>query len=298
MEEVKLKRGFTFQKGQALLVALLIMTVGLTVALAVIARSVTSIKISTQEESSQKAFEAAEAGLETFLLNPSQVTPYSLSLPGGANFTVISTSQGGNFFPFPDIVNQDETQTLWLVAHNSDTTLCAPSGCTSPPSGVTGDGRYISPSLDICWTGVGGTPAMEIIIIYQNLGGSQSYGLARGAYDPDPGSRPGPPNNFDMPETAGGYCGGGFQYRQTIEFSSFFATANRRVVALRLRPIYNDSQIAAQGSTNLPPQGDAVESTGTAGSPTNVRKLTVTRAYPSWPPIFDYVLFSGQNLVK
>ena len=49
--------------GQALIIILLVMAVGLTMGLAVVSRSVTDIRISQQEEESARAFSAAEAGI-------------------------------------------------------------------------------------------------------------------------------------------------------------------------------------------------------------------------------------------
>src|SRR3990167_6486206 len=53
--------------GQGLLVIVVIMVVGLTVGLAVASRSITNIRTSTEEENSQRAFSAAEAGIEKVL---------------------------------------------------------------------------------------------------------------------------------------------------------------------------------------------------------------------------------------
>ena len=54
--------------GQALLVILLSMTVILTVVLSVVSRTVTDITITTYQEDAQRAFDAAEAGIEDALL--------------------------------------------------------------------------------------------------------------------------------------------------------------------------------------------------------------------------------------
>src|SRR3989344_2066165 len=55
------------QKGQVLLIVVLVMIVALTVGLSLISRSVTNLRTSTEEAESQKALAAAEAGVEQAL---------------------------------------------------------------------------------------------------------------------------------------------------------------------------------------------------------------------------------------
>lgn len=307
MEIVKEKRVSNFQSGQILLITLLIMVVGLTISLAVIARSVTSIKISTQEEESQRAFYAAEAGLEEALL-PGAALPAGEVSVGNASYIIKEVLGPPDQFAFPDLVKKDETQSVWLVKHNGDGTLCDPTGCTSPPSG---DGRYpVGKPIDVCWdkpVGSSTVPAMEITIIHQRTIGSKEYGVARGVYDSEDLRRNS--NKFwDVTSDIGSNCDS-LTYKREIDFSTFnlpgynYANPDNstvRVVALRLRPLYNDAKVAVAVtsgySATIPPQGNEIESLGKSG--TAQRKLKVFRAYSSFPPIFDYVLFSGKPLSK
>ena len=302
MKIVKGKLVFNFQSGQVLLITLLIMVVGLTVGLAVIARSVTSVKISTQEEESQRAFYAAEAGLEELLL-PGASIPTGPVMVGDASYTLIvggGTEPGGQKFTFKNLIEQDETQPVWLVGHDVNGEILA--------VGVAGEltSRYpIGQPIDICWSNPdsGDTPAMEITIIHQRTIGSKEYGVARGAYDPEGSRRYS--NKFSNITPAPVPNCSDYQYSQRISFATFNlpgynpgnpSNSTVRVVALRLRPIYNDAKVAVVGSSPLPPQGKEIESLGQAG--TAQRKLKVFRAYPSFPSVFDYVLFSGTPLSK
>lgn len=296
MEIVKEKTVSNLQSGQILLITLLVMVVGLTMALAVIARSVTSIKVSTQEEESQRAFYAAEAGLEEALL-PGATLSLGVEIGiGDASYILAIPPPTPGKFVFPDLVKKDETQSVWLVGHDINGEILAPRASGEETS------RYpIDKPIDVCWEGpgTGSVPAMEITIIHQKTTGSNPpYGVARGAYDPDSGRRG--QNHFsDVTDADGSNCGD-FDYSQTINFSSFFSINNERVVALRLRPIYNDARVAVAVTSGytaaVPPQGNEIESLGKAG--TAQRKLKVFRAYSSFPPIFDYVLFSGKPLGK
>lgn len=279
------------------MIVLLIMVVGLTVGLAVIARSVTSIKISTEEEDSQKAFYAAEAGLEELLL-PGDPRSASGNFDGASYTATIAKGDiEDNSFKFHDeTIPKDDTRALWLAEHSND-------GTSIPlPMGPDSDDYDITKPVDICWSNPGGEmPAIEVIVLWQYIssGGNRGrYGVARGAYDPNDG-RIGD-NKFDLV----GACAANSNYQYGININlatSFSLNGNtQRIVALRLRPVYNGAKIFVKGNGDaLPSQERKIESLGTAGSGNTVqRKLKVTRSYPTLPPIFDFVLFSGQNLEK
>jgi len=55
------------QKGQALLIVVLVMVVALTVGLSIASKTIISLRTSTEEANSQKALAAAEAGIEQAL---------------------------------------------------------------------------------------------------------------------------------------------------------------------------------------------------------------------------------------
>lgn len=269
------------ESGQALLIVILILVIGLTIGLAVVSRSVTNLKISTQSEESQRAFSAAEAGLEAALIGG--------ALEGGfpdigATYNVTVVPAAGERFVFPQTTKKGETENLWLVDHDSN---------GNPLVDVA---YYTAGTINVCWDKPAGTttiPAMEVSVIYKD---GTTFKVWRGAYDPDPGSRPQPqPNNFDIKvDKAGGYCGGGFTYRKTITLPSGIR------IAIRLKPYYADAQIAAQGTggagANLPSQGKEITSTGTAG--TTTRRVRIFQNFPALPTIFDYAVFSGTGLSK
>lgn len=87
--------------------------------------------------------------------------------------------------------------------------------------------------------------------------------------------------------------GGPGYFRQ----KTLFVGANALV---RIRPIYNQAVIRVEGSDSdnlLPVQTYAIDSQ--AQSPTLESKaIQVSRTIPATPSIFDYVLFSGANIIK
>jgi len=77
-----------YQRGQVLLIVVLVMVIALTVGLSVISRSVTTLRTTKESESSQRAFSAAEAGVAK-LLNSNNTSISSTTLSNGSSFTEI-----------------------------------------------------------------------------------------------------------------------------------------------------------------------------------------------------------------
>lgn len=257
-----------YQKGQIVLIVLLIMVVGLTMGLAVISRSVTNIKMSTQTEQSQRAFSAAEAGIEEFL-RAGTIGTYPI---GGASFTVSKSGVGGGIDPYViKDVARDDTQTIWLAAHNADGTINEISGW------------YNETTINLCWDG---NAALEAILLYK---GGGVYKVSRYAVDPNDGRRGS--NQFDPPDDGGGCAD--LSKKKTISLPALTVR-----IALRLRPIYSGDSLGVEPVIPgvLPSQGDLIESLGQSAETS--RKVQVFQSYPVLPPIFDYVLFSGQSLTK
>lgn len=291
------KKNRFHESGQALLIILLVMTVGLTIGLASVSRSSTDIKISTQMEDSSRAFVAAEAGIEAALkgeagaancANPP--TNYTAIGSSSSSYCFNSAAAGGGTQFRVNNVSVGDTYTIWLVEHNADGTL-------NPTDYYNSSTKKIK----ICWEkniSTNSDPALEITLIYQTISGG-SYQVFRGSYDPN--NIRAASNHFINQATATD-CGLGFGYG--IEFNYSTVSPFFKTFALRLRPFYSTANIGVQAVnpiaggtiTGLPTQGLNITSTGTSGEST--RKVTVTRTYPVLPAIFDYVLFSGGSLTK
>ena len=284
------------QRGQALLIVVLVMAVALTIGLAVVSRSITDIKISRQEEESARVFSVAEAGIEEALKLGSGTSGTIGEGEALIGYTVSETGQGGGTeFVFPAI-NAGDTQTVWLVEHDNDGNL-------------TETGRYTGNTIDLYWGNEGQaadqatTPALEATVIYKD---GSNYKIKRGAYDPYDGvdsSRNA--NGFDDADSAGGYSVGvkTFQFRKT----GFTLPALPLIpYALRLKLIYNNDQSQilgvadnnADGAQNFPSQGKCYESTASLSTSGITRKVQQCQFHKTPPGIFDYVLFSEGGLTK
>jgi hypothetical protein len=267
--------------GQALLIIVLVMAVGLTIGLAIISRSITDIKISQQEEESARAFSAAEAGLEQALLS-GEGGDFS-----GEGFTasVIKTAQGGGTtFDFGSgKFEKGEIQTVWLIEHTDEGDL----GGSSFPANET---------ITVCWgDDSDDKTAVEVTLLYQDGG---EFKIARGAYDADTGRG----NNFDEADHIGGdNCGLGLAFAEDIDLGADLSIPlGATLYALRAKILYNDNAepLAVSSSSDFPSQGDCFESVATITEPDITRRLQQCQFYKAPPGIFDYVLFSKTNLTK
>lgn len=274
--------------GQALLIVVLIMAVALTIGLAVVSRSITDIKISRQEEESSRVFSVAEAGIEESL-KAGAATSVTI---GTITASVTETAQGGGTeFVFPQAIEAGDTQTVWLVEHDSDGNL-------------TETGRYTGNTIDLYWgnenqnPGQLTAPALEVSVIYKE---GSVYKIIRGAFDPYTGTDANRnANSFDDADI-GNYPIGG----KTFRFRKLgFTLPGGTPYAARLRLIYNDqAQILgiadnnADGVQNFPSQGKCYESTASLSTSGITRKVQQCQFHKAPPGIFDYVLFSEGDLV-
>jgi len=285
-----------FEYGQVILIVLLVMAVGVTIGLSVANRAVTDVKLSTQVEESNRAFSAAETGIEEVLRQELASVPETFGNTvqtdtHTAKYDVKLSPLGTTIdvFAFPDYIADGDYQTVWLVNQLS-----------TGPDVV--NRVYNADSIEICFSAEDATvPAIEVAFFAQDGGVLK---IARNFYDPETRG-----NNFtSVADTSGGYCttteGTSYQYRVSIaDLKSFDPTINMTInyipVALRFRPIYSGAYIAVspQGGESLPEQGKNIVSTGSTDSGVT-RKWSVEQHYPAPQDIFDYAVWSGGDLTK
>lgn len=299
------------QKGQALLIILLLMAVVLTVVLSVSSQSITEITISEHEEYSARALSAAEAGVEETLISGSG-SGGSISLENDATYTttVNLISPSGGEFVYPEGIKSGESVTFWLVSHDANGDLI----CTGEPC-FQGD------EMKFCW-GSGGVPAsaLELLFFYDDDTTNKNWeppsldfenvGVKRLAYDPVPGTRT-PSNNFTQSEFSCTISGVSFEYSTpTIDLSSTFlpdcdpsaAAGAGCLLMVRARLFYNEDHeqligISTPSFVNaMPAQGASIDSTGSFSDAT--RRISVYRSYPAPPDVFDSAVFSYGSIEK
>lgn len=232
--------------GQVALVALLVMTVLLTVGLAAATRSITDIRISTETEESARAFSAAEAGIEDALRQDlSTWTPPPGGITVGDLTADVSVKISKSFETARD---KDEVAQVNL------------------------DG-YGGTQLLIAWADAG----LELALIYND----GSYKVARWFL------REGIP------------CGQGSTAVAAMPYLIDLPVGSP--LALRVRPLCAGATVTVSGvgaGNDLPEQSYIVRSEVTDPETGQTRVVEVTKSLPALPAIFDYVLFSGGDLVK
>lgn len=247
-----------YQQGQAVLIVLLVAAVALGFGLSIISRSTTDVKISEQEDQASRAFNAAEAGIEAGL-NDLTIGTYSLPVPGfTGQYSVAS-------------VNALET----TVSENDIATVALGDGVQH-----TLTIEWVKPGEDpgTCSGASGGAPASLLITVINNLNEITREGW--NACNPL-----NPENGFTYATVAGD------DYLKEIEL-----TVAANVDLVRIRPIYNQASIRVTGD-DLPVQAYAIDSRAQSLT-LESKAIQVSRTVPATPAIFDYVLFSGTNIVK
>lgn len=261
------------QRGQALIVVVLIIVVTLTVGLSVALRTTTNLRISSENESSERAFSAAEAGIEQALVTGSSISETSL-----ANNTTYETSvsnlSGGSFnLNNGSQVLKDEPVDLWLSIY--------PSYASSWSGNMTINWGDASDTCSPVESG-NSQAALEVTVISGTVGNPtvSSYHL-------DPCASRSSNNNFEYVSTPGATIDGrAYARSKTIPVSSGLIA--------RIIPLYAGTFVGVQKGaldSDFPSQGTIITSTGTSDSAT--RKIVSFRAHPKLPTeLFPFVFFS------
>ncbi|MDO8460957.1 MAG: PilX N-terminal domain-containing pilus assembly protein [bacterium] len=286
------------ERGQALLIVVLVMVVVLTVGLSVASRSIVNLRLSSEDQQSQRAFSAAEAGIDIAL--KTGVAPSPVQLGNNAEIKEVRVNPiSGNSFLLNggNPVIKDEGIDVWLVAHNEDNEKTINYLNPPDPDFFT---LYWGNSSDGC-----SNAALEVIVV---SGSSASSATAK-RYAYDPCSQRQDSNKFSLANSG----------QKSIEGKTFFyntnVTGNDRIpritdgLVVRVIPLYSSTPMAlfmcnpgqgqeSQNCTPLPLQGKQIESTGVSGETT--RKISLFQGYPSLSSeFFNHILFcakgSGSN---
>ncbi len=263
------------QRGQTLLVIVLVMVVALTVSLSIAARMVTTLRVSSEEANSEKAFQAAESGVDYVLKSGQQIT----TAQDLGNHAVIASATYSDLRNISQyiirngvIVAQDDGIDVWLSDYSPQKSLIY----NNPWSG--GLTVYWSLPSDNC----GATPPQAAALSLILISGSKTAPTIH-RYAVDPCSRL---NGFS-PAGAGTTIG-------TVVFkNSYHIGGITNGLLLRIIPLYSGTILGIKldaGSANFPSQGKIITSRGSSG--TTTRQISYFQGYDSVPSEFFYSLFS------
>ena len=264
-----------YQKGQILLIVVLVMTIALTIGLSLATRTITDIRTTTEEDNSQRAFSAAEAGIEKAFQEDTGSTG---DFVNNTSFESSVTQITGSEFLLNNgsVILKDDAVDVWLSTY---------PGYTDSWSGdIT---IYWGLSGDVCNTNeaVNTRAALDIILI----SGTRANPHAA-HYPVDPCNARATTNNFESITSGGGtVLEKQFPFQKTITVSSG--------LLLRIVPLYASTSIGVSGCasggtcTDFPAQGRVITSVGT--SDTTQRKLIGFQNNPKIPiQLFPFIIFS------
>jgi len=253
------------QKGQVALIVLIISAISLTIGLALSERVRTGVNVSKDDEMLQRAFNAAESGIEDYVARGNPGT-YNA---GDATANVVVAGTGGPIVEFGELVTADNYAYFWLAEHNANGSI------------NTTNNYYSDSNLTICYDNF--SPGGFMVYYFYYSGGT--YNVYRRAYNLNGSNQA--INNGQTVSTSGTACAG-YANRMLFDFSSY----NPVPVLLVIKPIGGDSNFAVSGSAAFPSQGDSISSTGTSGE-TN----TTIRARKRWDPSM-YMFFMLEGIVS
>lgn len=247
------------------------MVIILTVGLSVVSRSITSLRITKETETSQRAFSAAEAGIEKIINSSSQ--SLSGQLENNASYsTTVATLQGASFLiNNGNPVAKGDGADVWL-SHYPD--------YSSPLTGqIT---IYWGQLPEVCSSdpSLNTQAALEIVTITGSVASPVTT-----HYAIDPCNDRASLNNFSTSVQGGSTING-------VSFAHSYQISVTDGLLMRIVPLYASTVLGISGNgVNLPSQGQVISSTGTAG--TTTRKITVFKGYPKLPvEFFPSILFS------
>ncbi|MDP2638276.1 MAG: hypothetical protein Q8P26_04410 [Candidatus Levybacteria bacterium] len=287
-----------YQKGQILLIVILVVIVTSTIGLSLASRSITSIRTSTEEADSQRALAAAEAGIERAIQGSTLSTGVAIlngNLSNNADYRVdvegIQDSSflinGGNAIP------RDEGADLWFADHDEEGNIDNSSAMS--PKFVH---LYWSSPSEICGTSTA-PAALQVVVITRSPSSLNNIKSYRYVFDNCLSRRA--ENYFKEADsgnfTVAGISGVTFGVRTPEDGANKDLSSVGDIVLMRVIPLYKDAVIgvsacnrAGNNCTSLPSQGYAISSTGESGAAS--RKLTVFKGYPQiYLPYLSYGLF-------
>lgn len=272
------------QKGQAVLIVLLSLSVVLIIVLYIMSRSITDISLSSKDEDSMRAFSAAEAGIERALVIGSDIETTQL---GNASFSasVTNLGSGQNVMVYPNSLKSGEIAAFWFAR----------------PSETTFTGRYAK----VCWgSSASEPPAIEVTIYYKSS--ANVYKVARVALDPDPTSARISTNYFTLATTSTCLINGeSFNYQSSINMNTLGIVSNDVLQFMTVKPLYNtnishkigiDVSNGLNSGSLLPSQGVKINSDGTFGG--SNRSIEVYQLHPVAPSILLNSLYSSSGITK
>lgn len=294
------------QKGQVVLILILVMSVALAIGLSVVQRSISDISTSTKIEESSRAFSAAEAAIEKVL---------SGGVPPVINFSENnSTASATNYdLPAPPAIGDRQMpfecppgDTSFAKESVAQVWLADPNSSTNPPA------EYYNPplserALDVYWglKGSDDKAALEVILVYWD---GAKYATRKWYLDQADVVRSGNTGftavdcTVNIPQLPNYQCN--YTLGGSADPDGSLPASPSILMLIRARLLYNATSqpfaVQAVGTCGqdcwLPTQAKIIVSKGTSGQTRRIIQLCqVPKVVPSY---FDYAIFSEDEIAK
>jgi type II secretory pathway pseudopilin PulG len=289
-------------RGQALVVVLLILGVIATVGLSVASRSVTEVRVSTTQEESARALEAAEVGLEKYL--------GGLPTPAPGTKVAVPNINAGYYIPSETTLGDSNSYKVPYPLIEGDVATIDMPGCQA-----SGECTH----LKVCWGSDNPAQNRKIEVAYYYVlggGGAGNQGrvaVRRIGFDPA-GDWSGFVTGNSIKTDKKCATDTTFNYEVEMKLSDEkdvqpenldlalgpFPGGNK-LLFVRIRMLGNGAtaeSLALQitGSANIPRQGGEVVAVGEAGE--SVQKIRAKVFLWDLPSMFDSAVFSGTSLTS
>lgn len=266
------------ERGQAVLIVLLSLSVVLVVVMFILSRSITDISLSSKEEDSMRAFSAAEAGIERVLVTGSATGSMNI---GDATFdaSVSDFASATSSVVYPISLKSGEIATFWFTRPGDPTV-------------------FSGNQMKLCWADDNATdnPVIELTVYYKTSLGV--YEVLRNMFDPQGVART---QNSVTPSANCTVGSDTFEYYSNIDFTTLGLSAGDSLQFATAKILYNTTTahkigIDVTGHGLLPSQGAKILSDGQFGDAN--RRVEVYQLYPVAPPIFANAIYSASGIIK
>lgn len=264
-----MKNKLNNSNGQVLLFVIVSMTLAMAIGVTIASRTLSSLSRTTRSDSSNKALAAAESGAEIFL---------------SKDFSELSTYVGNNtpsveeFYDEVSGVNTQAEVTVEEFTSNTSSGTYDFTLNTGYIKEITFKDSGYSGNVTFCWNN--NNSAMSYLIY--NSSGIREKGLVVPSGNSSLGV-----SNEKSSNSNGSYPGG-----------CYTVNINSGDYGLRLRTLYNDSNVAVQNASSLPMQGYKITSIGKLfeeGKIITTKKVVVYKSKPYFSSIFDSAIYTEQD---
>ncbi len=256
------------QNGQILLFTILVSLVALTVAIAATRRTTVDIRRVETTTEADRAFSAAEAGIEEKLFEIKDGTP----VPGSC--TTCGLDFGTSNVKEID-VSPENSLTLSELARDTSVSVHLVEDIHNPTSAFDGQ-------LQVTWDR---QRALVLTLVYKTTSGS--YSVNRLAW------RCGPIVGNTFPQVSP-TIDSGAKCATTFNIGSLRPSSTDIPIMVRIRAMYGNTSLAISPATGtLPRQIVSITSTGQAGEAE--RTVQARRTHTTLPVVFDFALFNASS---